>query len=571
MSSISTAFTAVGVGNALSVPSKESFTYTVTGTFVGTWVVEYASGGNTQAWTQVPAATGTGTQSAVTIVNDSNEDRRYRFQCTAYTSGTLTGVVADIDTDIKYFHGQPLQAFNAAGTMVFGVTEAGLTTFYIGGTQVTVTAAELNYLDLAALGTGAASKAVVLDAGEDYTWPVAGVLTYGGTGITATGAEINYLDLAALGTGAASKAIVLDASGEYTMPDAGILRFSADTVAAAGTTSADAAALADQITIVTGATGAAGVVLPAAADLEERTVINDSNTFAVLVYPVDSGDDTINDLAANQRFVLYPRQKVTFKAISATAWHAEKTASAPTKETHFQIFDDFLPAAINTGAGVDNWIVFAGTDANADAAATVTAPEGIVAMGSGNANGTEDGSVLSLILTAKGSLVSLGTTVFEARVSLDQLTGCSQWIGLCDVLATDAERMPHTVDSGTVADGGLTVTDVVGVSFSSDATATTLFTFTSENTGTIGNSAAEEAASVGPTADTYDTIRIEVDSDGDARIYINGVLEKTIATAVATTALLIPYIGMDSGTDAQTDTVLSIDYIEFQGARPAGQ
>ncbi len=44
---------------------------------------------------------------------------------------------------------------------------------------VTATTAELNYVDLATLGTGAASKAVVLDAGEDYTWPATGILTAG--------------------------------------------------------------------------------------------------------------------------------------------------------------------------------------------------------------------------------------------------------------------------------------------------------------------------------------------------------------------------------------------------------
>lgn len=61
---------------------------------------------------------------------------------------------------------------------------------------VTATATELNYLDIATLGTGAASKAVVLDAGDDYTWPSAGVLTYGvlndgTTALAATALEIN--------------------------------------------------------------------------------------------------------------------------------------------------------------------------------------------------------------------------------------------------------------------------------------------------------------------------------------------------------------------------------------------
>jgi len=105
---------------------------------------------------------------------------------------------------------------------------------------VTATYTELNYLDITTLGTGANSKAIVLDAGDDYIWPTAGFLTYGGTQITATGAEINYLDITALGTGAASKAVVLSAGDDYTWPATGILTYS---VLNDGTTALGATAL----------------------------------------------------------------------------------------------------------------------------------------------------------------------------------------------------------------------------------------------------------------------------------------------------------------------------------------
>jgi len=48
----------------------------------------------------------------------------------------------------------------------------------LGIVGVTASAAELNYNDIAVLGTGAASKAVVLDAGGDYVWPTNGFLKY---------------------------------------------------------------------------------------------------------------------------------------------------------------------------------------------------------------------------------------------------------------------------------------------------------------------------------------------------------------------------------------------------------
>lgn len=77
----------------------------------------------------------------------------------------------------------------------------------------TATSTEINYLDITTLGTGAASKAVVLDASGDYTYPATGTIIYpssatltlqsgstfnaagtfqiGGTTVSASAAEIN--------------------------------------------------------------------------------------------------------------------------------------------------------------------------------------------------------------------------------------------------------------------------------------------------------------------------------------------------------------------------------------------
>lgn len=65
------------------------------------------------------------------------------------------------------------------------------------GVATTATQAELDVLAGVTAGTGAASKALVLDAGEDAVWPATGVLTYGvlkdpaGTTLGATVAELN--------------------------------------------------------------------------------------------------------------------------------------------------------------------------------------------------------------------------------------------------------------------------------------------------------------------------------------------------------------------------------------------
>jgi len=175
------------------------------------------------------ATLGTGAASKA-VVLDAGDD--YTWPAT----GILTyGVLKDPAATVITATGAEINAVDAdtAGGLAQTGTNCALHkhALSVGASDVTATAAEVNYLDLLALGTGAASKAVVLDAGDDYIWPATGILTYGvlkdpaATTITATGAEINYLDLAALGTGAASKAIVLDANGDYIFPNTSTVSF----------------------------------------------------------------------------------------------------------------------------------------------------------------------------------------------------------------------------------------------------------------------------------------------------------------------------------------------------------
>ena len=116
-----------------------------------------------------------------------------------YVKGVTSAIQTQIDTKA------PTASPTFTGTVTIptpftlgavSVTSTGTELNILDG--VTATATEINYLDITTLGTGAASKAVVLDAGDDYIWPATGLLTYGGTAITATGAELNILDGATL-------------------------------------------------------------------------------------------------------------------------------------------------------------------------------------------------------------------------------------------------------------------------------------------------------------------------------------------------------------------------------------
>jgi hypothetical protein len=94
----------------------------------------------------------------------------------------------------------------------------------LSGTLVTSTAAELNYVDVTP-GTAAASKALVLDASSNIasglnsltaTSLVTTNFSLGGTSVTSTAAQLNFLSGVTAGTAAASKALVLDSSSNIT-------------------------------------------------------------------------------------------------------------------------------------------------------------------------------------------------------------------------------------------------------------------------------------------------------------------------------------------------------------------
>lgn len=88
----------------------------------------------------------------------------------------------------------------------------------VNGTDIA--GSEASFLDGVVAGTAAVGKAVVLTTGKTIDALNITAPEFGGVAVTATAAEVNYNDIASLGTGAASKAVVLSATGTYTGPTA---------------------------------------------------------------------------------------------------------------------------------------------------------------------------------------------------------------------------------------------------------------------------------------------------------------------------------------------------------------
>lgn len=138
MATLTKAFTGTGSSAVFTVPDQKKFSLTVTGTFVGTWVLEQ-SDTNGDAWNVL--VTGTSTQALTAYMSRSkttNNHTWYRVRCAAYTSGTITAVLADVSDTIQ-------EVKNDRGVTVFKITDDGIetTAHTIGGdTAVTLTGAQ---------------------------------------------------------------------------------------------------------------------------------------------------------------------------------------------------------------------------------------------------------------------------------------------------------------------------------------------------------------------------------------------------------------------------------------------
>ena len=167
------------------------------------------------------------------LVLDSNRDIN---NINNLTASTLTGTL--------------LTASQPNITSLGTLTSLNTGNITLNGTLITATATELNYNDITTIGTGQASKALILDSNRDITnirnltaTNLTGIIqtasqpnitsigtlsslssssistnsiTLNGTLITSSATEINYLDISSVGTAEANKALVVDLSRNIT-------------------------------------------------------------------------------------------------------------------------------------------------------------------------------------------------------------------------------------------------------------------------------------------------------------------------------------------------------------------
>jgi hypothetical protein len=254
--------------------------------------------------------------------------------------------------------------------------------FDLNGTAVTSTAAELNYLDITTLGTGAASKAVVLDGSGDYTFPatativmpsggdftlqsgstldVAGTFEIANVAMTASAAELNYLDITTLGTGAASKAVVLDAGDDYTWPATGVLTYG---VLNDGTTALAATALEINRTcdVSTRLVSVGGASLAVTVALHDGKIIKLDHTAAesTCTLPAATGTGAVfrfivSAVNTNNHII----KVTTDDTIDGTIFMLDNDSNAATAYAATGTDDTLTLNGTTTGGQIGDWVEF---------------------------------------------------------------------------------------------------------------------------------------------------------------------------------------------------------------------
>mgnify|MGYP001558282573 CR=1 FL=1 len=223
---------------------------------------------------------------------------------------------------------------------------------------------------------------------------------------------------------------------------------------------------------------------------------------------------------------------------------------------HVVLFDDF-----ESGFDTGRWLATEGTDAATSNAAILAGGIGGVLRlttgdaGTGLAADTEQITQNQLMWQA-----SNGGLAFQTRVNLSAITTCWAFFGFTDTVAAALEA-PYTISGATYTSNA---TDAVGFLFDTGAT--------TDNIKLVGVKndvdAANLDAGVAFAAAQYATLRVELDTSGNAHFFINGLFVGYLADAVTAATDLTAIMAVSKLSVAASMTA-DIDYVHVAMNRAA--
>ncbi len=232
-----------------------------------------------------------------------------------------------------------------------------------------------------------------------------------------------------------------------------------------------------------------------------------------------------------------------------------------------ELFDDFMGAEsilANTAAtealgpfrvvgvgfnGSDAGVVSGESDPNLNGVARLTS----------SATG---GDVTALVTAKCYDVALMGTLVLETRVQFTDLLTKSCFIGFCNT-NDDTETIPASITTTVIT---LTASSQVGFVFDGNATDVDGWYFTFKGGDTTGDTVSvNQLSGVTLVLKEWNIMRIEIDPNGTARWYIDGILKKTLAGAISTSTDIAAFVGVES--EGSAVEYMDVDYMYVSANR----
>lgn len=278
-----------------------------------------------------------------------------------------------------------------------------------------------------------------------------------------------------------------------------------------------------------------------------------------------------------RRAYLSPYDDVVARGAVATGGEDKPTIVLPGSHSVVALFDDFLGDLVG-----DEWAFVEGD--TGFSGALVTGSGGVFRL-LGSETQTANSPAECLALTqglflnwkanmGAGSMKTDRRLRMSVRLKQEIVSRTAEagrthvFVGLADT--GGAEMVGYDTGAGIITNAA----DAVGFLFSPGGDTGWTLLAAKSVAGDSGDQSVVAGSSYGPTANTYTTLELEVrsglsDTGGQAFFWIDGKLVGRIASPVASTVALTPWIGgfaQDTGYAAQID----VDYVAISGSRDTG-
>lgn len=155
--------------------------------------------------------------------------------------------------------------------------------------------------------------------------------------------------------------------------------------------------------------------------------------------------------------------------------------------------------------------------------------------------------------------------VLETRLQIPDLDTKEIFVGFTSILTFDEQLEDVLINASATA--FTCVADLCGFYLSNELTASATAWHAAHKGGatTASTTAASQTLGIGPTAGEWQILRLEIDPNGDARWYVDGVLKKSVSTAASLTSNMAAVVAFAANT---TEFAIGeVDYVLVEANR----